>query len=66
MGDSNGHNGNNVETLRMENIKPPFSSGNDVSNLSFNLDKMTVESVANFSGIEIMTIAYKEACRGVG
>lgn len=47
--------------------KAPLGSGKDLSIFTimyFHLLKTAVESVANFAGIETLTIAYKEAGRG--
>lgn len=54
-------------TLRADNLRPPFSSGKDVSiftSMPFDLDRRTAELIANFAGIGMMIIAYEEA--GVG
>lgn len=56
-------------TLRVDGLKPPFSTGKDESiftAMHFNLDERAAESVVNFPGIDILTIAYKEAGRGGG
>ena len=54
-------------TLRADGLKPPFSIEKAVltTAMSFGLGRRTAESVANFNGIDIVTIAYKEANRGV-
>lgn len=54
-------------TLSADGLKPHFSSGKDMSTftaMSFDLNKRTTESVANVAGIDIMTIACKEAGGG--
>lgn len=55
--------------LRADGFKSPFSRGKDVPTftaMTFVLDKKAAESVANFAGIHIMAIAYKEAGRREG
>lgn len=57
------------ETLPADGLNPSFSSGKDVSNFTamfFDLNKRMAESVVNFAGIYIVTIACKEAGRGGG
>ena len=54
-------------TLRADGIKPPFGNGKDVATftaMAFDLDKRTAELAANFAGIDILAIAYKEAGGG--
>lgn len=51
-------------TLRADRLKPLSSGRKDMSivtAISFDIDKRATESVANFAGIDILTIAYKDA-----
>lgn len=53
-----------LATLRTDGLKTNFSSWKDVlinTAMYFDLDKRKMESFANFAGIDILAIAYKEA-----